>query len=167
MARRVGEPEKKRRDLLGIRLHRPHQRLRRHDHPSPCRQGRHHRAQTGGQGTAAGAILAGACLGRRILDEPTRPYRLRQPGGLPLLGRSREELLSLSIPDIDPLFPKEAWAAHWEELKARGSMSIETQHQTKQGEVFPVEVTTNYLEFDGKEYSFAFARDISERKRAE
>ena len=83
------------------------------------------------------------------------------------LGRSREELLSLSIPDIDPLFPKEAWAAHWEELKARGSMSIETQHQTKQGEVFPVEVTTNYLEFDGKEYSFAFARDISERKRAE
>src|ERR1035441_8150676 len=83
------------------------------------------------------------------------------------LGRSREELLSLSIPDIDPLFPKEAWAAHWEELKARGSMSIETQHQTKQGRVFPVEVTTNYLEFDGKEYSFAFARDISERKRAE
>src|SRR5208282_3233801 len=83
------------------------------------------------------------------------------------LGRSREELLSLSIPDIDPLFPKEAWAAVWVELKARGSMSFETQHQTKQGRVFPVEVTTNYLEFDGKEYSFAFARDISERKQAE
>ena len=83
------------------------------------------------------------------------------------LGRSREELLSLSIPDIDPLFQKEAWGPHWEELKARGSLSFETQHQTKQGRVFPVEVTTNYLEFDGKEYSFAFVRDISERKRAE
>ena len=83
------------------------------------------------------------------------------------LERSREELLSLSIPDIDPLFSKEAWAAAWAEVKARGAMSFETQHQTKQGRVFPVEVTTNYLEFDGKEYSFAFVRDISGRKRAE
>ena len=73
------------------------------------------------------------------------------------LGRSREELLSLSIPDIDPLFPKEAWGTFWEEIKARGSMTLETQHQTKQGRVFPVEVTANYLEFDGKEYAFAFA----------
>ena len=83
------------------------------------------------------------------------------------LGRSREELLSLSIPDIDPLFPKEAWETFWEEVKPRGSMTFETQHQTKQGRVFPVEITANYLEFDGKEYSFAFARDITERKRAE
>ena len=46
-------------------------------------------------------------------------------------------------------------------------MTFETQHQTKQGRVFPVEITANYVEFDGKEYSFAFARDITERKRAE
>ena len=30
-----------------------------------------------------------------------------------------------------------------------------------------MEVTSNYLSFGGKEYSFAFARDITERKRAE
>ena len=83
------------------------------------------------------------------------------------LGRSREEMLSLSILDIDPLFSKEAWGAAWEELKARGSMSFETQHQSKPGEVFPVEVTANYVEFDGKEYSFCLVRDIRERKRAE
>ena len=83
------------------------------------------------------------------------------------LGRSREELLSLSIPDIDPHFPKEAWETHWEKLKTRGSITFEAQHQTKQGRVFPVEITTNYLEFDGKEYAFAFNRDITERKRAE
>jgi PAS domain S-box-containing protein len=83
------------------------------------------------------------------------------------LGRSREELLSLSIPDIDPDFPPEAWKSAWAKVKAFGSMKLETHHQTKQGRVFPVEVTSNYLEFGGKEYSFAFARDITERKRAE
>jgi PAS domain S-box-containing protein len=83
------------------------------------------------------------------------------------LGRSRGELLSLSIPDIDPLFPKEAWGAFWEKLKSSGSETFETQHQTKQGRVFPVAVTANRLEFDGKEYSLAFVRDITERKRAE
>ena len=83
------------------------------------------------------------------------------------LERSREELLSLMIPDIHPVSSREAWASFWEEVKVRGSMTFETEHQTKQGRVFPVEVTANYLEFAGKEYSFAFARDITEHKRAE
>jgi PAS domain S-box-containing protein len=83
------------------------------------------------------------------------------------LERSREELLSLTIPDIDPLYSKETWESFWGEVKVRGSMTFESEHQTKQGRVFPVEITANYLKFDGKEYSFAFARDITERKRAE
>ena len=83
------------------------------------------------------------------------------------LGRSREEILSLSIPDIDPLFPKDVWRTFWEQLKARGSMTFETQHKSKQGRVFPVEVTANYLEFDGQEYCFAFARDITDRRALE
>ena len=83
------------------------------------------------------------------------------------LDRSREELLSLSIPDINPVVPQEAWRKVWDQLKTRGSMTFETRHQTKQGRVFPVEVTANYLEFDGQEYSFAFVRDITERRALE
>jgi PAS domain S-box-containing protein len=83
------------------------------------------------------------------------------------LGRSREEFLSMSIPDIDPQFSKEQWPAAWEETKKRGSMTFETQHKTKRGEFLPVEITANYLEFGGKEYSFAFARDISARRELE
>jgi PAS domain S-box-containing protein len=81
--------------------------------------------------------------------------------------RSREELLSMSIPDIDPLFPQEDWEVFCKEFKPRGSMILETKHLTKKGRDFPVEITTNYLEFDGKEYAFAFGRDITERKQAE
>ncbi len=87
--------------------------------------------------------------------------------GCRALGRSREELLSLSIPDIDPQLSREAWSEFWKRLKMRGSITFETQNITKQGNAFPVEVTANYLELDGKEFSFAFARDITERKRVE
>ena len=83
------------------------------------------------------------------------------------LGYSREELLSLSIADIDPLFPKEAWEKVWKEVKTGHSVTVETQHRTKQGTIFPVEITATFLEFEGKEYSFSSARDITERKKAE
>ena len=83
------------------------------------------------------------------------------------LGYSREELLRMSIAEIDPSLAKGGWELAWETLKARGSMTFETQHQGKEGRAFPVEVNANHLEFNGKEYSFAYARDITERKRVE
>ena len=83
------------------------------------------------------------------------------------LGYSREELLEMTVQDIDPGFPKAIWAEHWEDLKRRGSFNIESYHRTKDGTLFPVEVTVNHVIFGGKEYNCAFARDITERKRAE
>ncbi len=83
------------------------------------------------------------------------------------LGYSREELLSMTVHDIDPNFPAEVWPDHWEEVKQRGSFIVESQYRTKPGGVYPVEITVNYIEFEGKEYNCAFARDISERKKAE
>ncbi len=82
-------------------------------------------------------------------------------------GYSREELLSLSVPDLNPHVREENWGAFWEQIKTQGSITFESQNITKQGRVFPVELTVNYLDFDGQEYSFAFARDITERKRTE
>ena len=83
------------------------------------------------------------------------------------LGYSREELLSMTVHDVDPNFPAEVWPKHWEELKRRGSFTFESRHRTKDGELVPVEITVNYLEFEGKEYNCAFVRDITDRKRAE
>ncbi len=83
------------------------------------------------------------------------------------LGYSRQELLSMTVPDIDPNFPAAAWPEHWQEVRRRGSFIVESQHRTREGRVFPVEITVNYLEFEGKEYNCVFARDITERKEAE
>ena len=84
-----------------------------------------------------------------------------------VLGRSRQELTSLSIPDVDPLFPREKWQEFWKELKTHRSITFETQPKNKDGRVVAIEVMATYLEFDGQEYLLSFARDISERKRAE
>lgn len=83
------------------------------------------------------------------------------------LGYTREELLAMSIPDVDPDFPAEVWQESWEELRRRGLLNFETRHRRKDGSTFPVEISANYVEFSGKEYNWAFAQDISKRKAAE
>ena len=83
------------------------------------------------------------------------------------LGYTKEEMLKLSVPDFDPDFPTEEWPVHWEQLKKYGSFTFETRHRTKSGEIYPVEVSINYISFDNEEFNFAYARDISKRKQAE
>ncbi len=82
-------------------------------------------------------------------------------------GYSREEMLSLSVPDVACHFPPEAWPRHWEELKQAGSLHFETVNRAKDGREFPVEATITYLDVDGVEYNCGIMRDISERKQAE
>ncbi|MBA4391419.1 MAG: hypothetical protein C0399_10855 [Syntrophus sp. (in: bacteria)] len=84
-----------------------------------------------------------------------------------VLGYSREELLSMTIHDIDNNFPAHEWPRRWEGLKKRGSITFESTHYTKEGAAIPVEITSNYLEYRGREYNCAFARDITERKHAQ
>ena len=84
-----------------------------------------------------------------------------------MLGYTRDELLTLSVLDIDPDFSSDRWENVWKALRENGRLTIETKHRTRDGRVIPVEVMANYLAFGGREIDCAFARDISERKRAE
>ena len=84
-----------------------------------------------------------------------------------MLGYTENELSNLSITDLDPGFPAERWPAHWQELRERKRMIFETQHRHKDGRVIPVEVELNWFNFEGREYDFAFVRDITERKQAD
>lgn len=83
------------------------------------------------------------------------------------LGYTRDELIKMTVHDINPDFAQEFWPDHWAEVKRKGSFVIESCHRTKDGRIFPVEISVNYLEFGGKEYNCTFARDISERKQIE
>lgn len=88
-------------------------------------------------------------------------------GACRTLGYSLDELLSMNVSDIDPDWPKERWSEHWNMLKEAGSMTMELRHKRKDGSIFPVEVSANHIEFSGKTYNMAIARDISERRLLE
>lgn len=83
------------------------------------------------------------------------------------LGYSQQELLAMTLPDIDPNFPAEQWASHWKELQARGALLLKTQHRKKDRKLIPVEVVANYMAFEDMEYNCAVVRDITDRIRAE
>jgi PAS domain S-box-containing protein len=83
------------------------------------------------------------------------------------LGYSREELLSMTVHDIDPLFPAESWPEFWAGFRSQPSRVFETQHRTKDGRIVPVEILANHLDIGGEELVCAFGRDITERKQME
>lgn len=84
-----------------------------------------------------------------------------------LLGYTKEELLKLSVHDIDPDFQKTVWQKHWHQLKQKRATIVESKWITKNGHIFPVELAINHHEFEEKEYHITFARDITERKNVE
>ena len=83
------------------------------------------------------------------------------------LGYTRDELLQMSIPDIDPHYSTEVWPRHFQELRDKGSLTLTTEHRTKDGRLIPVEVVANHVVVGNEERNCAFARDITARKQYE
>jgi PAS domain S-box-containing protein len=84
-----------------------------------------------------------------------------------LLDYTKEELLALSVLDIDPDYDADKWVNHFIELRHNGSLFFETIQQAKEGSLVPVEIRANYIKFGDAELNCAFVRDISERKKAD
>lgn len=83
-----------------------------------------------------------------------------------VLGYSREELLSMSISDIDTAVDAASTNAILAQLRQSGHARFETVHRCKDGSTFPVEVSATFIEID-KPYLLSIARDITERKANE
>ena len=83
------------------------------------------------------------------------------------LDYDHSELNQLYLWDIAVDFPQSDWSSYWQEIKQSSFKRLEDKYQTKEGRVFPVEVTSNYIEYQGEGFIFAQAQDISDRKQAE
>ena len=82
-------------------------------------------------------------------------------------GYGEEQLRNMTVFDVNPELTGEQWKRHWEETKRMGHQVLETEHQAKDGRRYPVEVTNNFLEYDGREYFCSTVRDIRQRKMEE
>lgn len=83
------------------------------------------------------------------------------------LGYTRDELLRMTIDDIDVLANSPRVQSAQKQLIMSGSAYFETLHRTKDGRTFPVEINSHRTELNGRKIILSVARDISERKQSE
>ncbi len=82
-------------------------------------------------------------------------------------GYSREELLRMTVRDLRPPDTQPDTELHMKQVRERNGYIFETIHKRKDGEAFPVEVSSRVIESGGKTYFQSIIRDITERKQAE
>jgi len=83
------------------------------------------------------------------------------------LGYTREEMSGLTVFDVDLDFTPRDWETHWQNISEETNIRIESRHQTKDGRIYPVEISSNIFRYGDAVFNCAFARDITARKQTE
>src|ERR1017187_7182920 len=114
-------------------------------------------------------------LFRSLLDQSNDAILVTDPEALRFLdsnerawaelGYSREELLSMTVIDIDPDIVSVRTQVD-QQLRQTGCAIIERAHRRKNGTTFPVELNLRRVRLD-RQYDVAVSRDITERKRTQ
>lgn len=84
-----------------------------------------------------------------------------------MLGYTQEEFLSMNVFDIDADLTNEQWEKLSAKRRSEKIIVHERTHKSKSGLFIPVEISSNYVTYQGKELICSFARNITERKKAE
>ncbi|MDD2367504.1 MAG: PAS domain S-box protein [Desulfuromonadaceae bacterium] len=82
-----------------------------------------------------------------------------------IIGYSRDELLSMSIEDLEFEQNREVILRQIEEIKKIGKRRFESRHRCKNGELVNLDISVNYLPHNNR--LFTFLRDITKQKNAE
>lgn len=83
-----------------------------------------------------------------------------------MTGYSREELLNMSVSDVEAAETAEETARHINKVMRKESDLFETRHRRKDGSIIDAQVSANFIPQDGGCF-VVFIRDITDRKRAE
>jgi len=85
------------------------------------------------------------------------------------LGYTKEELLRMSPDEIDgaEFHDSKQKNDSINKLERKGKLTFEAYHQKKSGDIFPVEVNSNIIKYEGKKAILSIARDITRRKEVE
>ena len=125
---------------------------------------------------AEAALQQALAFRDRIIASSMDAFFILAPGGVieeaneafaQMLGHSRDELLTMTISDVEVVESLADTEAHLRQIVAEGSDRFETQHRRKDGSIADVEISSVYVETDLGPRFAVFARDITERKAAE
>jgi len=83
------------------------------------------------------------------------------------LGYSREELITMSVPDIEVGLGQAAREENYDRLEHGQVVTLHGTHRRKDGTSFPVSVRNSVVELGGAKYSVALVRDETDRKEHE
>gem|GEM_PF-1070934 len=83
------------------------------------------------------------------------------------LGYTRDELLRLSAADISSGGPDQPWPERVHAAHSSAPLLREGVYRCKDGQGFPVEFSTSYVEYGHRGFLIALARDITERRHLE
>jgi PAS domain S-box-containing protein len=83
------------------------------------------------------------------------------------LGYLKEELLGLTVTDIDKSSPADGFDEALNGILEKGSLSFESALTRRDGTVIPVEMLSTTIDLSGNRVVLSIARDISERREAE
>ncbi|MEN8199390.1 MAG: PAS domain S-box protein [Thermodesulfobacteriota bacterium] len=77
------------------------------------------------------------------------------------LGYSREELLQMHAIDLKPLSIRDEFAQHFELLKERGVLSLQTTYLKKDGTPIPIGLTASVVQLEGQSVVLVVVSDIT------
>jgi PAS domain S-box-containing protein len=100
-----------------------------------------------------------------IVDRSTLRFLSINQAAVERYGFSRHEFLSMSIPDILPPAERPRLPEEFDRHRHSTSCRQRWWHQTKSGEVFQVEISSQALAFEGQPAFFVVAIDMSEHLR--
>ncbi len=83
-----------------------------------------------------------------------------------MLGYTRDQLLTMSVADVEIEENSEDVRQHIEKIVTTGYDRFESRHKRKDNAVFDVEISSTYLQ-EPNAYFCTFIRDITQRKQAE
>lgn len=81
------------------------------------------------------------------------------------LGYTRDELLSMSVTDIESNISTDDIHHIWDDLTESENIRLNGTHKRKDGSSFPVEVSLGPIQVDNESFISVLARDVTERER--
>jgi formate hydrogenlyase transcriptional activator len=84
-----------------------------------------------------------------------------------LSGYSKDELRKMQVFDINASIQKPDWDLVWSRLKQNKKVVFEAKFKRKDQSIIDIEITQNFMVFDGREYTCSIVRDVRKRNYEE